>query len=231
VSGRYTVYKHTSPSGKVYIGITSQKPENRWGRSGAGYKHSPHFRAAIQKHGWENIRHEILATGLSQQEAERLEVELIAKYQSTDRARGYNADAGGSSPGRQSAESIRKRSEAMRGAGHPFYGKHLSAEHRQKLSDAHKGTHHRTARSAEHRQKLSESNRGKHPSEVTRQKLSAAKKKKVECIETGAVYPSVSEAAEAIGVKASNMSAVCRGKIKTLKGLHFQYAAGKGVVA
>ena len=26
----YTVYKHTSPSGKVYIGITCRKPEYRW---------------------------------------------------------------------------------------------------------------------------------------------------------------------------------------------------------
>lgn len=26
----YTVYKHTTPSGKVYIGITGQKPERRW---------------------------------------------------------------------------------------------------------------------------------------------------------------------------------------------------------
>lgn len=26
----YSVYKHTSPSGKVYIGITKQKPVKRW---------------------------------------------------------------------------------------------------------------------------------------------------------------------------------------------------------
>lgn len=33
----YTVYKHTSPSGKVYIGITKKKPEYRWNH-GRGYK-------------------------------------------------------------------------------------------------------------------------------------------------------------------------------------------------
>lgn len=27
---KYVVYKHTCPNGKVYIGITSQKPEHRW---------------------------------------------------------------------------------------------------------------------------------------------------------------------------------------------------------
>ena len=26
----YTVYKHISPSGKIYVGITKQKPEYRW---------------------------------------------------------------------------------------------------------------------------------------------------------------------------------------------------------
>lgn len=33
----FIVYKHVSPSGKVYVGITSQQPEDRWGSSGQGY--------------------------------------------------------------------------------------------------------------------------------------------------------------------------------------------------
>lgn len=35
----YTVYKHTTPSGKVYIGITKQKPWQRW-NNGNGYKNN-----------------------------------------------------------------------------------------------------------------------------------------------------------------------------------------------
>lgn len=36
----WLVYRHTSPSGKVYIGITSKSnPDYRWGR-GKGYKGS-----------------------------------------------------------------------------------------------------------------------------------------------------------------------------------------------
>lgn len=38
----YTVYKHTTPSGKVYVGITKQKPEQRWD-NGNGYKKNEHF--------------------------------------------------------------------------------------------------------------------------------------------------------------------------------------------
>lgn len=33
----YCVYKHTTPSKKVYIGMTGQDPEKRW-RNGSGYK-------------------------------------------------------------------------------------------------------------------------------------------------------------------------------------------------
>ena len=35
---KWCVYMHTSPSGKKYIGITSQEnPERRWGAGGSGY--------------------------------------------------------------------------------------------------------------------------------------------------------------------------------------------------
>ena len=35
---KYKIYKHTSPSGKVYIGQTSQdNPVQRWKNGGKGY--------------------------------------------------------------------------------------------------------------------------------------------------------------------------------------------------
>ena len=47
------MYKHTTPNGKVYIGITSQLSEKRW-LSGHGYK-GTYFGNAIKKYGWKNI--------------------------------------------------------------------------------------------------------------------------------------------------------------------------------
>lgn len=41
----FTVYRHTSPSGKVYIGITCQDVKNRW-QNGKTYRESTHFRRA-----------------------------------------------------------------------------------------------------------------------------------------------------------------------------------------
>lgn len=73
--GTYTVYKHTSPNGKVYIGITKLSVERRW-QEGKNYKTSNHFNNAIKKYGWDNIKHEILFTGLSRSERNRTNCQI-----------------------------------------------------------------------------------------------------------------------------------------------------------
>lgn len=90
----YCVYIHTCPNGKVYIGITSQNPLRRW-REGKGYIHNEYFYNAILKYGWDNIKHEILFAGLTEDEACEKEVELIAQYKSNNRKYGYNFCEGG----------------------------------------------------------------------------------------------------------------------------------------
>ena len=90
----YYVYKHTFPNSKVYIGITKQNPEKRW-RNGFGYTHNLFLKNAIQKYGWENIKHEILFDKLTEEEAYQKEIELIAYYKSNQREYGYNLSTGG----------------------------------------------------------------------------------------------------------------------------------------
>lgn len=91
---KWCIYKHTSPSNKVYIGITCQKPTNRWRKNGQGYKSCVVFNNAIQKYGWNNFKHEILETNLTQDEACILEIKYIKKYNSQV-PYGYNVDKGG----------------------------------------------------------------------------------------------------------------------------------------
>lgn len=95
VQAGYSVYKHTSPSGKVYIGMTSKNPQERWGRNGIAYRPQPVIWSAICKYGWDNIEHEIIASGLQEQEAKALEIALISVYRSRDSKRGYNCTVGG----------------------------------------------------------------------------------------------------------------------------------------
>ena len=59
-----------------------------------GYK-SQFFYKAIEKYGWENIRHKILLSNLSKEEARQKEIEYISIYKSNTREYGYNLTDGG----------------------------------------------------------------------------------------------------------------------------------------
>lgn len=89
----WCVYKHTAPNGKVYIGITSKSPEQRW-KNGNGYSNQL-FGRAIAKYGWENIQHEIIESNLNECDAKKLEKQLIKKYKSNEKLFGYNVSDGG----------------------------------------------------------------------------------------------------------------------------------------
>lgn len=92
----YCLYIHTTPSGKKYVGVTSQNPKGRW-HNGKGYK-SSYFERAIKKYGWANITHEIVLTGLTRDDALRLEREYIQTLDTTNRSKGYNLSCGGEVP-------------------------------------------------------------------------------------------------------------------------------------
>ena len=129
--GDYSVYKHTSPSEKVYIGITRQNPKIRW-RNGEGYLHKnklgnygqPAMANALAKYpNWDEWQHEILFTGLTKEEAEKEEIKLIEEYKSYDENFGYNIEFGGHAVGRKSEETRKRMSEAKKGAKNGMYGK------------------------------------------------------------------------------------------------------------
>ena len=87
----YSVYCHTFPNGKRYVGISSDC-ENRW-RNGKGYETQPKMDRAIQKYGWENIKHDIVLSGLSKEQANELEKYLISELNTIQN--GYNVTIGG----------------------------------------------------------------------------------------------------------------------------------------
>lgn len=214
----YTVYKHISPSGKVYIGITSKNPVKRW-RGGSGYSTNPYFSKAIKKYGWENFRHEIICTEMTKEEAEAKEIELIAFFRSAEHDKGYNIQNGGSSNGKHSEETKAKIGRANKGRNQFMYGKHHSEEAKRKIAEHRIGTH----LTEETKRKISIAHKGKKHSLEATEKRAKACQKKVICKELNKTFDSVKEAGEFAGVVPPSISACLKGKVKTSGGYHWEY--------
>ena len=101
---KWTVYVHIVPKAlsgydwdKYYVGITGVGTKRRWGKNGIGYCSQKYFYNAIQKYGWNNMQHEIIAEHLTEKEAKDMEVSLIENLKSNDNIHGYNLTFGGDS--------------------------------------------------------------------------------------------------------------------------------------
>lgn len=131
----YCVYKHTTPSGKVYIGITSKPVEKRW-LNGRGYARNEHFWNAIKKYGWDNIEHRVLVSGLSKEEATEVEKMYIKLFRSHEIKHGYNLTEGGETGIVHTMESRRKLSESKKGKRYNI-GVPFTEERKRHLSENH----------------------------------------------------------------------------------------------
>lgn len=222
----YTLYKHTTPSNKVYIGITSMKVKKRW-CGGRGYRHNPHFYKAILKYGWGNIKHEILLTGLTKEKAEWWEKRLIKKYNSTDQRYGYNLEGGGNLQKEISENTREKISLALKGKNlgrrngmwsrtgelNPNFGRKLSKETKERLSKLHSGTGNPVW------------GRKHTPEEKNLIGKSLRERRDycgIRCIETLQVYSTIHEASIATGVSTSTIGRDCCGEKHIGKRLHFE---------
>lgn len=218
----YTVYQHKNKiNGKIYIGITSRNPQERWGSNGCNYKSSPHFYSTIQKYGWDNFEHNILFINLTKEEACCKEQKLIKQFNSMNREYGYNSTSGGEIF-YMNEETRKKLSQAMmgnkNGLGHP-----CSEEKKKKISEAQKGR----KLTEEHKRKLSIAASERHVpcSEEKKKKLSKNYpiKRQVYCQELDTIYESIQECARQLNLHATNISKVCKGIHHTTGGYHFSY--------
>ena len=127
----YCVYIHTNKiNGKMYIGQTCQDPEDRW-KNGNGYKKCTYFYRAIQKYGWDNFEHEIIASHLTLDEANNFEELLIGVLNTMNPNNGYNLKSGGKS---NLLSELTKRKIGKANKGHK-----MSEEQKNKLIESHKG--------------------------------------------------------------------------------------------
>ena len=197
-----TIYLHRNKlNNKVYIGQTIQQNlEDRW-KNGKGYKTCYYFYNAIQKYGWDNFEHIILEQNedWTQEELNIKEKEYIIKYQANNPQYGYNITEGGSSI---SPNALPKALEWMK--QHPEFGK-ARAQDMLKWQKEH----------PEEALRMRQANA---------KKASEARKRKVQCIETGEIFESASEAARKVPkTTQSKICMVCRGQRNTCGGYHWRY--------
>lgn len=237
----YTVYEHVAPNGKRYIGITRQRPEDRW-RGGSGYSSQTLFYRAIKKYGWGSFTHNIVASGLSQEDAERMEIALIDKHRSNESSYGYNADMGGGANRELSMEhrekigrshvGLRASDETRRKISIANTGRCRTTTHetRQKISAALKGNKIREGyvTPSETKAKISASLAGHSVSSETRSKIAEknrARARRVVSEKNGIVkeYESAERAAEAINAHKEGIWAACNGRRNTYYGRRWRY--------
>ena len=240
----YIVYMHTTPSNKRYIGITCQKPEQRW-RKGHGYSNTKYFYNAILKYGWDNIKHEILDSDLTFEEASEKEKQYIKEYRTQEKGYGYNICNGGQSGWfglKHSDASKKKMSDYKKGKNYGRVGWHWSEDVKKKLSDSHKGKYHgkpvapkaskwkvvngKRVFSEEHKRKISNALKGIKRSPEVRERMSLAQvktKRKVICLNNGKIYESLTQAAKELNTSKAMIYRVCRGINQTANGYKFSY--------
>lgn len=211
----FIVYMHENKiNHKRYIGITCQKPTQRW-RGGKGYKIGL-FKKAIDKYGWDNFNHIVLYEHLTKEEACLKEQELIKQYNTMDVNYGYNLCEGGNltlgyhhtKESKEKMSLIRKgmykgKDNPMYGKSGilaPMYGKHLTEEHKRKISEAKKG------KANYHTKTLYK--------KIDQYDLSG------NYIKT---WESISSIEKELNIKGTHISRVCRGKRKTTGGYVFKY--------
>ena len=175
------VYKHIVPNKKAYIGVTGQKkPELRWGIEGNHYKNNIEFMKDIKLYGWNNIKHLILYSDLSKEDAERIEIILISKFRTYDSRFGYNRTFGGNISKGNILESTRNKmrqnykNQCSQGK-HPRLGKKMSEVQKQYYHELFSSESNplRGKKRPQHViDALREANTGKVPTEESRRKNS-----------------------------------------------------------
>lgn len=235
----YTVYCHTSPSGKKYVGITSTSPEKRWSR-GNGYKKNFHFWRAIQLYGWDSFTHEILVQHITYEQAADLERYLIEIWNLTDPQNGYNLSKGDRAG--FSEETRHKMSEAQKGNKNSV-GRTYSDEEKKRISESlrrYYSSHDGTMKGCSHSEETKKKLRERIISEETKRKqsqnhadFSGEKNPSAKAIVridprdgTTKYYAYATLASKELNIDLSSIIKCCNGKVghKTAGGFIWQYA-------
>ena len=211
-----------------------------------GIHYNTHLQKSWDKYGEDNFEFYVIQE-CAENDLNHLEIEYISQYRSYDGRFGYNLTFGGEGgvPNDETrakfsqinsgdnnpmfgkyhtTETKKKISEALSGENNPRYGKH----------SVHYGKH----LSNEHKKKLSIANSGKKMTEASKIKQSQAKSGKnnpraipVYCVELDEIFNYIQQACDKYGISADGISKCIAGKQQsagrhplTKEKLHWRYA-------
>lgn len=177
---------------------------------------------------------------MSEDEAKRIEIELIRDLDTQNPERGYNICAGGEGvtgwhPSEETRQKMSESAKRRVGEDNPNYGhkwtdemksragekkrrENLSQETIKRMSDA----------AIARNKKYGNSFSGKKHSEETKEKISAKQSRPVKMFSTDNVllreFPSIKSASEQMGIHKVAISNCCRGVTKTSGGYIWRYS-------
>lgn len=235
------IYKVTCLSnGKIYIGQTRQSLEDRKGvhiSKSLNHRDNYRFHNAIRKYGKENFLWEIVENNIdSQNLLNEREIYWIAYYNSQNPDVGYNMTPGGESSeplDRWRGEHPEEVSKQAR-IGWEKMRAILEANPEKDAERQRKAAEGARRFAKEHPDKKREISyqiylNHKEQQDKQMEEFHRQQSKPVKCLETGKVYPSVSEASRQTGISQGNISSCClgvrksAGKGKNKEKLHWIY--------
>ena len=204
------IYKYTSPSGKCYIGQTTNEVYRRrmWFSTGRYTGGRSKIDRARKKYGPENFRYEVIFRKIypnieaATEDLNKWEVYYIEYYNTY--SNGYNSTKGGdgSRGYLPSKDVLEKISKALKGKRKP-------KDFGNKVSNRLKGKN----KSSTHREKLSESKKNS-GHKILQYSLSG------EYIKT---WSNIDTVAKTLKVSRESIAGCCRGKSKTAHGFIWRY--------
>lgn len=215
------IYKYTSPSGKCYIGQTTNEllRRKKWNSNIYHYAGTKIDRAR-KKYGSKNFKYEVLvrnkysSRSIAVEDLNRLEIYYIGLYDSYKN--GYNCTIGGD--GVTGVKLTEDQIDKVRKANK---GKRLSEEQKRKIGEGSR----KWQNTIEGKIKMSNARKGK-KHKKKHQGFESIKKKILKLDKYGniiAEYSSIIEASDGNTSMRSNISAVCRGKRLTAGGFIWKY--------
>lgn len=204
----YILYMHIFPNDKKYIGITKRTTNERW-MNGYGYKRQKIIYNAINKYGWNNVKHIILLNNLSFEDACKKEIEYIKKYNTNNIKFGYNSSTGGEKSALGFRHSNEAKEKIKTNNAKYWKNKHRGSNFMSKIAKGNKNRKGKT-----HSENSKQLNREKHSIKVLQYDLNDNFIKE---------WNSIKEAELFYNLSKGSISKVCKKKRITTGGYKWKY--------